>query len=298
MKSSFSADTKDALARDVPSAAHCRKALLTGLALYGSNPNRKAFVTQRNPVARLFWSLLANRKAHPIVKIAGTRLYRAASYAIDLPESLQGMPPNPRLKCDRVMEVRAALLACGSLPSAASGYHLEFVLPDPERASRLTQALKTAGEEPKRSVRKSRIILYYKDFEAIVALLSKIGAFSAVLHLEDVRAVKETKNRIHRLVNTEAANVERSTAAAAVQRRTIAFVADAHGLAKLPRSLREICELRLLHPEESLAELGRRCNPQAGKSAVHNRLAMLRRLAARLRGAPKRATSPVPVKAS
>ncbi len=32
---SLSADTKDALARDVPEAAHCRQALLHGLALYG-----------------------------------------------------------------------------------------------------------------------------------------------------------------------------------------------------------------------------------------------------------------------
>ena len=51
----ISADTKDALARETPAASHCREALLAGLALYGST--RGAFVTHRNAVARLFWSL-------------------------------------------------------------------------------------------------------------------------------------------------------------------------------------------------------------------------------------------------
>ncbi len=61
----ISADTKDALARDVPPAAHCREALLAGLALYGAC-TRGEFVTHRNAVARLFWSLLDDRKSHPI----------------------------------------------------------------------------------------------------------------------------------------------------------------------------------------------------------------------------------------
>ncbi|GAC1656384.1 MAG: hypothetical protein NVS9B12_08050 [Vulcanimicrobiaceae bacterium] len=66
--------------------------------------------------------------------------------------------------------------------------------------------------------------------------------------MEDVRAIKETKNRIHRLVNTEAANVDRAATAAALQRRTIDFIADVHGLSKLSAALREIAELRLRHP--------------------------------------------------
>ena len=67
--------------------------------------------------------------------------------------------------------------------------------------------------------------MYFKDVDAIVAVLAAIGAFEAVLHLEDVRALKETKNRIHRLVNTEAANVERAAGAAAASARRSRSVA-------------------------------------------------------------------------
>ncbi len=287
----ISADTKDALARDVPSAPHCKGALLDGLALYGS-PGSKEFVTHRNAVARLFWTLLEERKSHPIQTRSSTRLRRLPTFAIALPERLRGMPPKPTHKCDRLMEIRAAFVACGSLAAGTHGYHLEFVVADGDLASRLEWMLRSAGRSAKRTIRKRRAVLYYKDFDAIVEVLTLIGAFAAVLHLEDVRALRETKNRIHRLVNTEAANLERTAAAAAVQRRVIEYLAGAYGLRQLSPALREIAELRLRHPDESLAELGRRCKPPIAKPTVSSRLSSLARFAERLRqgqGAGRRA---------
>jgi len=182
------------------------------------------------------------------------------------------------------MEVRGAFLACGSLSVSGHGYHLEFVLPDSERAARLGWMLRALGHDAKLMVRKRRYVLYYKDFESIVELLTIIGAHGAVLHLEDVRALKETKNHMHRLVNTEAANLERAAAAAAAQRQTIEFLASAYGLQNLTPALREIATLRTRFPDESLSELGRRCNPPVGKPTVNSRLVALARLAKRVRG--------------
>ncbi len=284
----ISADTKDALARDLPATAHCRQALLAGLAIYGA-AGRPEFVTHRNAVARLFFTLLDVRKSHSIETRAATRLARLPTFAIALPERLRAMPPKPAHKCDRLMEIRAAFMACGSLAAGAHGYHLEFVLADERLAARLAWLLRSTGRAPKETLRKARCVLYYKDFDAIGEVLTLIGAFGAVLHLEDVRALRETKNRIHRLVNTEAANMERTAAAAAMQRRTIEFVASAYGLRRLSPALREIAELRLRHPDESLAELGRRCNPAIAKPTVSSRLAALARLAERLRQGQGRA---------
>jgi hypothetical protein len=281
---SLSADAKDALAREVPAAAHCRDALLAGLALYGQN--RGYFVTQRNAVARLFRSLL---RAGHIEKTPGLRLTRAPSYRVELPAELTELPGKPAHRCDRIMEARAAFLACGSVSAGTQGYHLEFVLPDESRATRLAWMLRALGATPKTMQRKRRHVLYFKDFEAIVELLTIIGAHGAVLRLEDVRALKETKNRIHRLVNTEAANLERTAAAAAAQREVIDYVVSAYGLQRLSPALREIAQLRLHYPDESLSELGRRCNPPVTKPTVNSRLAALNRLARRLRGETVRA---------
>jgi cell division protein WhiA len=280
---SISADTKDALARDVPQAKHCRGALAAGLALYGADAHRAAFITHRNSIARLFWSLLEDRKMHPIESRAATRLARLPTFAISLPGALKEIPSKPTLKCDRLIEIRAAFLACGSLAAGAHGYHLEFVLPDRELAGRLMWMLRSTGREPKRTMRKRREVLYFKDFEAIVDMLTLIGAFGAVLRLEDIRALRETKNRIHRLVNTEAANLDRVASAAAAQRRTIDYLVSAYGLRELSPPLREIAELRLAHPDESLAELGARCNPPIAKPTVSSRLGSLARLAAKLK---------------
>jgi hypothetical protein len=278
----ISADTKDALAREIPTASHCREALLAGLAFYGST--RGEFVTHRNAVARLFWSLLDERKSHPIETRGPTRLQRWPTFAIALPPRLRGAPPKPVRKCDRLIEVRAAFLACGSLAAGAHGYHLEFVARGEEVAQRLKWMLRSAVVPPKQVRRKNRFVLYYKDFDRIVELLTRVGAFAAVLQLEDVRALRETKNRIHRLVNTEAANLERSAQAAAAQRRVIEFLRGAYGLSRLTPALREVAELRLKHPDESLTELGRRCNPPIGKPTVSSRLGALGRLADHLRG--------------
>jgi DNA-binding transcriptional regulator WhiA len=284
---SLSSDTKDALARDLPQAPHCRRALLAGLALYGRSG--EAFATQRNAVARLF-KMLLGEDGH-IRKVPNARLSGAPSYRVHLSPELLAEPAKPPNRCDRVMETRAALLGCGSISAGTRGYHLEFVPPGKPEAERLSWILRALGAPPKSTVRKRRPVLYYKDFESIVRVLTIIGAYGAVLHLEDVRALKETKNRIHRLVNTEAANLERTAAAAAAQRELIDYVVDAYGWQRLTPPLREIARLRINHPDESLSELGRRCSPPVSKPAVNSRLAALGRLARRLRGESPSQTS-------
>ena len=45
-------------------------------------------------------------------------------------------------------------------------------------------------------------------------------------------------------------------------------------------------QLRLRYPDESLSELGRRCNPPIAKPTVNSRLMALARLARRVQGKP------------
>jgi hypothetical protein len=276
----LSADAKDALARDLPEAPHCRAALRDGLFAFGSAPGSTVFRTQRAAVARLGWSLLEDRTSKAIAKRAGKRLYRQPVYEIET--GSRPFPPRPAARCDRRMMLRGAFLACGSLAAPARGYHLEFVPPSGEAEQRLVALLRAEGLEAKTALRRGKQIVYLKGIDAISGVLAAIGASGALLRLEDVRALKETKNRIRRLVNAEAANVDRAARAAAVQRQRIALVADAYGLRNLSAPLREIAELRLHHPTETLAELGLRCRPPVSKSTVNGRIAALLRIAARL----------------
>jgi DNA-binding transcriptional regulator WhiA len=281
--SALSADAKDALARTPVEPAHCRAALRDSLLIYGTRPGSAVFRTQRPALARLLWSLLDDRKAHPVSRVPGKRLQRLPVYEIEVASE---RPRKPSARCDRRMELRGAFLACGSLAAPARGYHLEFVPPDEDAAQRLIAVMRAEGMQPKSAPRKGRTVVYFKDVDQITLFLAAIGASQALFHLEDQRALKETKNRIHRLVNTEAANVDRAARAAAFQRRWIALLADAYGLRKLPPHLREIAELRLAHPTETLAELGRRCSPEVKKSTVNGRIGALLRLAKQLTESP------------
>lgn len=320
MSSALSADAKDALARELPEDALEREALLLGLARYGGTGG--VFRTQRLATARLVVTLLAKSAwatAAPtrIERRERRRLGRGADFEVSLPGEVvaavtavsgagravsgpgraASRAGRRARRAERRVELRAAFLAGGSIAEPARGYHLEFTFRDAELAERVVRLIRAEGPEAKTIVRSGRRVVYLKDIDAIVAVLGALGAYGAVLRLEDRRAYKETKNRIRRLVNTEAANVDRAAQAAASQRERIAFLADAYGLPNLTPALREVAELRLAHPTETLAELGRLCDPLVKKSTVNGRIAALLRIARRLdegsaRGRPVKSGPP------
>jgi DNA-binding transcriptional regulator WhiA len=286
-RSRLSADAKDALAREIPADPRVRAALRNGLAFFGGVEvgDELVFRTRRPPVARLARTLFEEQRSTASVRRGhDQRLYKATTFEIDLGPVPAAPPPKPRRRDDRRAELRAAFLCTGSVAAPQHGYHLEFVTADAARAERIAALVSAEGIAPRTMLRKGRHVVYLKGLDAIVTVLGAIGASGAVLRLEDVRAVKETKNRIHRLVNTEAANVVRAASAAAAQREAIQYLADAYGLRNLSPALREAAQLRLSHPDETLAELGRRCNPPVGKATINGRLAAVMRLVKRLRG--------------
>jgi hypothetical protein len=285
-RSRLSSDAKDALAREVPAPGPVREALRAGLVCYGAVVvgGELVFRTRRPAVARLARTLFEDqRSTAPVRRGNDPRLFKATTFEIDLGPGPAVIPPRPRRRDERRAELRAAFLCVGSLASPQHGYHLEFVVSEAALAERITALVVSEDVEPRTMERKGRRVVYLKGLDAIVTVLGAIGASGAVLHLEDVRAVKETKNRIHRLVNTEAANVVRAASAAAAQSEAIQYLADAYGLRNLSPVLREAAQLRLSHPDETLAELGRRCSPPVGKATINGRIAALLRLVKRLR---------------
>ncbi len=254
---SISADTKDALARDMPQAAHCRSALLAGLALYGATllaPSSSRIATS---IARLFWSLLDDRKSHPIESARGNapcapadvrdRAARAAARA-SAEANAQVRPLDgdsrgfPGLRFARRRSARLPLgVRAGRRPISPRVWHGCSAAPDARQNRRCV---------------KRRDVLYYKDFEAIV---ERADADRRVRR----RAASRRRPRVARdqephpsLVNTEAANMERAAAAAADAAADHRIRGQRLRLCELSPALREIAELRLAHPDESLAELG------------------------------------------
>lgn len=158
-------------------------------------------------------------------------------------------------------------------------HHLEMVTTATEAADSLGQMLFGYGISVRLAVRKDSLILYIKDAEQIARFLNVVGAHQSLLHYEDVRVLKEMKNRVNRQVNAELANVAKVADAAARQAEALERLRTAGGLARLREPLRELAELRLNHPDASLKELGEMCHPPVGKSGVAHRMRQLMSLA-------------------
>ncbi|SHE69685.1 DNA-binding protein WhiA [Clostridium fallax] len=180
--------------------------------------------------------------------------------------------------------IRGAFIGGGSISNPEKTYHLEFVTHSLEYAEDLSRLINRFDLNSKVIQRKSSYIVYIKEGEQIVDLLNIIGAHSSLLELENIRIMKEMRNNVNRLVNCETANLSKTVNAAVRQVESIKLIQKEIGLGRLPKNLREIAELRLEYPDESLKELGELLDPPVGKSGVNHRLRKIEKIAEELRG--------------
>lgn len=184
---------------------------------------------------------------------------------------------------ERRAYIRGAFLGGGSISNPEKTYHLEFVTHSEEYALELCKLINSFGLNSKVIQRKNSFIIYIKEGEQIVDLLNIIGAHSALMELENIRIMKEMRNNVNRLVNCETANLSKTVNASVRQVESIRLIQRQIGLQRLPKNLREIAELRLNYPDESLKELGEMLEPIIGKSGINHRLRKIEKIAEELR---------------
>ena len=95
--------------------------------------------------------------------------------------------------------------------------------------------------------------------------------------------MKEMRNNVNRLVNCETANLSKTVNASVRQVESIKLIQTEIGFQRFPKNLREIAELRLEYPDESLKELGAILEPPVGKSGINHRLRRIEKIAEELR---------------
>lgn len=178
--------------------------------------------------------------------------------------------------------LRGVFLGGGSMTDPKRSYHLEIVTQSEEYAGHLIRLIENYNIYPRMSYRKESIVVYLKESEQISDFLALIGAYEAVMALENTRIQKNVRNQVNRLVNCETANLNKSINAAQRQIQHINLIASRMGLDRLPDSLRQAAEARLNHPEESLKDLGQLLDPPVGKSGMNHRMRRLEELAEEL----------------
>lgn len=305
---SFSAQVKDELAHLLPANDCCQRTELAALLracgrieLRGANRLGATLATDYGPVARKIIRLIRATYGleTKVTVMRRRRLRKNLAYHVHIPPQagvtemlklagvideegrLQEWGDLRDLSSDhcRRAYLRGTFLGTGWVSPPERQHHLEMTTTATEAADAMGQILFSYGIPVRMAVRKESLILYLKDAEAIIRFLGVVGAHQSLLHYEDVRVMKEMKNRVNRQVNAETANLSKAVEAAARQVEALERLRAGGGLDRLPHSLRELALLRINHPDVSLKELGELCNPPVSKSAINHRMRQLMQLA-------------------
>ena len=176
--------------------------------------------------------------------------------------------------CDAEAAWRGAFLAHGSLTEPGRSSALEITAPGPEAALALVGAARRLDVVAKaREVRGvDRVVI--RDGDAIGALLTRLGAHTAVMAWEERRMRREVRATANRLANFDDANLRRSAQAAVAAGARVARAMEILGN-EIPDHLKAAGDLRITHKQASLEELGALSDPPLTKDAIAGRIRRL-----------------------
>lgn len=175
--------------------------------------------------------------------------------------------------------LRGAFLGSGSCTNPSRGYHLEIVTRTEPFASGIIGLLQKNDIRAHCHSRKDRFVVYMKG-DDVSGFLALLGANSATLAFENVRAEKEFRNYVNRTSNCETANIGKTVSAAVRETNAIDTIERHMELKDLPDPLYEAAMLRLQHPDATLQELADLA--EIGKSGMNHRFTRLIKLAEEL----------------
>lgn len=273
----------------------CRNAMLYGMLLFSARFEKGSlfFTTENQETAKRFSKLLLEHIYENKCKITDTNDNGKREYKIscEAPEeiskltSLFGYTDNSstykilleNFICDscRAAFLRGVFLACASVISPDSGYHLEFVVSRFNLSRDLLRLLKICAYNAKYTKRNSHYVIYFKESEAIVDFLAQIGATKCSFEMTNLIIEKDIRNNCNRIANCEAANIKRTVSTAQKQINAINGLIAGGKFSNLSQELQETARLRLENVDVSLLELSQLHSPAVTKSCVNHRLSKI-----------------------
>ena len=83
--------------------------------------------------------------------------------------------------------IRGLFISVGMMSDPETGYRLEFPLPSEDSADEIGALLSGVGLEPKRTSRRGKTVLYYKESGSIEDMLGIMGAKKAAFGLMNIK---------------------------------------------------------------------------------------------------------------
>ncbi len=174
-------------------------------------------------------------------------------------------------------------MGAGTMSDPEKSYDLEFVLDSATMAADLKKLINSFVDLfCKVAERRGKHVVYMKKADYISDMLAIMGASSQVFSMEETRIKKEMVGSARRMSNCDSANMDRSIEASMKHIEALKKLQNTKGLASLPDNLREAAELRIEHPDISIAALGELCDPPLKKSGINKRLMKIEEIASKL----------------
>lgn len=281
---SFSSDIKEKISVLENDCPYCRRAQLLAMIRYTGRikENTIILVTENESVARCLIRLISETYEYKTAfeYKEKSRLYEIVIDDEAVIEAITGLliltkddytEITPKICC-RDSYVKGAFLGGGSISDPHKSYHMEFDARYEPEADRLCSLLNSVGIGAKITCRKGHFIVYIKEYEAIADVLGMIGDTNAALDVYNISVEKDVRNNINRQMNCENANMDKVADAYMKHLAAIEKIKRTIGLDKLPDTLQEIAQVRIMYPEDSLKQLGERLDNPIGKSGVNHRL--------------------------
>ena len=312
---SFSANTKNELARIKPERKCCMLAEISGfmrfcgtIGLSGGGKLQVKLTTENPAVARHFKTLIkdyfnvnanlvisqtsilkkghfyvlvidAEMNAEQILRETGVLMVKeGCNYISD------GIYSDlVKTKCCRRAYLRGIFMGAGTISDPEKGYHLEIVCNSETLSNDVKKLINSFGLRSKMVIRKKTHVVYLKEAEQIIDFLNILGAHGQLLDFENVRIMKEMRNKTNRISNCDSANLDKTINASVKQMENIQLIEKTRGLGSLPEKLREAARLRVENPEASLSELAEMMDPPIGKSGINHRFQKINEIAEKLK---------------
>lgn len=295
---SFSSDVKRELMAINDAGRHCQIAMLSAIInICGIYDGEKIILSSENSdvidkayeLIKSIFNVELSKESGFKISITDNTIVNNLMNMLDLKtdNTYSDYIINPLIvssECCKRAYIRGAFICTGSVTDPEKNYHLEFSNTDYDHCVDLKKLILSFGIEAKIVERKNHYVLYIKEGEQIVDMLNIMSAHKALMELENVRIVKDLRNNLNRIVNCEAANINKVVSAAVKQINAIEYIRNTVGLNYLSPQLREMAKLRLEYPDMSLKELGTKLNPPVGKSGVNHRLSKIMKIEKQLKG--------------
>lgn len=243
-----------------------------------TSKNKILFATTNEYNINRFGKILGRLKIEYKIKLSGK------NFIIDFnKEDLKINNSDISTQDEKKAVIRGAFMGGGIISNPNNKYHLEIVFKVEENKLLVQKFISELGIETKSLERKSNCSIYIKDGEEISNFLAIIGANASVVRYEEIRVLKEKRNNINRMVNCETANLNKTIEASVQQINAIKLIKSKNKFEELPENLKEIAEIRLKNPDESLVELSKKLSKPIGKSGVNHRLNKILQIAKELK---------------